>query len=227
MIAHTLIGLTRRIDSRSQPQQLGRLSRHALLVCVSPAPPVHSAPPRRSSGAAYSSTTGCGATARASTTSCAPIPSGHSSARAHTTSAFSIPRRRATRSMNAHLRAWLSTSLTWLCGSAIASGKPGNPAPAPISAIRPAPAQLLEFERHKRIGEVHVDSELWLAHGRGRKLVGSQRQARTAASCSHCSRRDQACRKLSEPSGCSVSRETLARREGALTSIGSRHADFT
>ena len=50
-----------------------------------------SAPPGASSGAAYSTTTGSAARARATTRSCAPRPSSHASARALTTSTLASP----------------------------------------------------------------------------------------------------------------------------------------
>ena len=91
-------------------------------------------PPSRRSGAAYSSSTFSGARARAVTTSQAPMPSRHSSARAVTTSAFASPMAAMQRSMNAPLRPTLSTSTTRASGRAAASGSPGMPAPAPRSA---------------------------------------------------------------------------------------------
>ena len=76
---------------RSSQAELGRRGGRRALLAASRRPRQStSAPPARSSGAAYSSTTGCGASARAMTTSFAPSPSGHSSARAQTTLAFSI-----------------------------------------------------------------------------------------------------------------------------------------
>ena len=69
-------------------------------------------PPSASSGAAYSQSTASGASARATTRSCAPSPSAHSSARARTTRALPIPAAAHSRARNSHLRAALSTSAT-------------------------------------------------------------------------------------------------------------------
>ncbi len=69
------------------------------------------------------------------TTSLAPTPSGHSSARARTTRALATPAKGRRPSMNAHLRACDSTSRTSAAGRATARANPGKPAPEPRSAI--------------------------------------------------------------------------------------------
>ena len=89
---------------------------------------------RTSSGAAYSTTTGSGASARAVTTSKEARPSGQDSNRAWTTRALRTSTCATARSRKAHLRVRLSTRATLVPGRAIASGKPGTPAPLPRSA---------------------------------------------------------------------------------------------
>ncbi len=91
-------------------------------------------PPSRRSGAAYSTRTPSGASARAVTRSWRPIPSGHDSARALTTVTLPSPSSPAARSRNAHFRRTLSTSATCVSGSEIARARPGNPPPEPRSA---------------------------------------------------------------------------------------------
>ena len=99
--------------------------------------PLHERPPGLNSGDAYSSTTGCGASARQTTRSCSSAPSSHSSAREQTTRALAIPARAPRAAMNEHLLAWLSTSQKLDCSRTLASASPGSPAPAPMSATRP------------------------------------------------------------------------------------------
>ncbi len=86
-----------------------------------------SVPPTASSGAAYSTTTSSGASARAVTRSNARSPSGQASTRAWTTRALATSQAAIARSRNAHFRDALSTSATLARGSAIASGRPGRP----------------------------------------------------------------------------------------------------
>ncbi len=105
-----------------------------------------SAPPRTSSGAAYSTSTGSGATARAVTASQASRPAAHVSARAGTTSTLFSPMAAATRSMNAHLRPLLSISDTRAPRQGRGEDQPGDPGPRAEVGDRRRVAQLLDGE---------------------------------------------------------------------------------
>src|SRR5215212_3046073 len=104
-------------------------------------------PLSRRSGAAYSTSSASGPTARAVTASYAPAPppsaSGtraKSSARAVTERALVRPTAWVNRSITAVFRPEDSSRSTRARGRASASTSPGNPAPAPMSAIRRADA---------------------------------------------------------------------------------------
>lgn len=98
------------------------------------------APPRSSSGAAYSARTASDESALAVTISyrSAPSAEAHSSARAGMAVALSTSAVTARRVITSHLRAVDSIRSTWVLGRAAARTRPGNPAPAPMSAIRVA-----------------------------------------------------------------------------------------
>ena len=133
-----------------------------------------STPSTRSRGAAYSSTTAWGASARAVAASCCSRPSGHCSARAHTTSALASPAAPTSASRKAHLRRWLSSSRTLQPGSATASTAPGRPAPEPRSTSSPAARSSSSSRRHQRVGQVYVDRPLGRAGARRRLPVALQ-----------------------------------------------------
>ena len=149
--AHGFGDLEAQLGGRGRTSCLGlrsRLPRQATSV-----------PPIRSSGAAYSATTASGASARAVTRSNLPSPSGHCSARALTTVAFVSPAacdrpfdERALATVALHQRDARAS------GRAIASGRPGKPAPEPRSAIdRPRGPHAAKLERHQRVGQMVVD----------------------------------------------------------------------
>ena len=134
-----------------------------------------SVPPMRRSGAAYSTTTSSGASARAVTRS-KPMPVGHSSARALTTS--TLPSSHV-RTRGPGTRTCASSSrraCTLPPGSAIASGRPGRPAPDPRSAI--VVAARTGSSSSATSESARWSSSAWAAsHRRRRERVLDQRSA--------------------------------------------------
>ena len=62
--------------------------------------------------------------------------------------------------MKSHLRPTDSIRSTWASGRATARTRPGKPAPAPTSAIRPALAQLGDLEAGEAVGDVDLPGAL-------------------------------------------------------------------
>ncbi len=134
-----------------------------------------SAPPRRNSGAAYSSTTGCAATARASTTSWAPMPLGpllHP--RAHRFGVLDAGGVLHTLDERALARLALN-ELHLAAGQRDGERQPRE-AGARANVDHPAGfAHLLELERDQRVRKMHVNRLLRRTHGRRREVVQGQR----------------------------------------------------
>ncbi len=133
-------------------------------------------PPKRSRGAAYSSTTGWDATARATTRSLAPMPSDHCSARAQTTSTFSSHRPPPRLRQIAHLRAWLSTSRDLSTGQSHREREPWEACTRADVGYPGRGSYHFQFKCHERVRQMNVERLRRITHSRRGKLIGRQRR---------------------------------------------------
>ena len=134
-----------------------------------------SAPPTRSSGAAYSSTTGLRRQRPATTSVAGPRPVAPLlRARADDARVLDVRRRAAGPSRNSHLRRWLSTRLTCAPGQRNRERQARETRAAAEVGDPLGRAHDLELERHQRVRHVRLRRALRRANRRRRVLVALQ-----------------------------------------------------